>query len=75
LIGAEFFADVVPPLMEMPATAGVICLRRGASERAPLTCSTIGSGTLALALMIPLKTAKPNVAAPNSCFTISNPFR
>src|SRR5262249_53085470 len=52
--------------MVMLTTAGVICLRSGASEDVPLACSSIGSGTLALAHTAAAVTARPNAAIPSS---------
>src|SRR5215467_9963552 len=49
----------------MLTTAGVICLRSGASEDLPLACSSIGTGTLALAHTAAV-TARPNAATPSS---------
>src|SRR5215831_15754673 len=66
LLGEEFAAPFAPPLMVILTTAGVICLRSGASEDVPLACSSIGSGTLALALTSAAVTARPNAAIPSS---------
>jgi hypothetical protein len=47
----------------MLTTAGIVCLRVGASEETPLACSITGSGTLAFTL--PPATARPNAVAKN----------
>src|SRR5215475_15007617 len=66
LPGEEFAAPFAPPLMVMLTTAGVICLRSGASEDVPLACSSIGTGTLALAHTAAAVTARANAAIPSS---------
>jgi len=52
--------------MAMLTTAGVICLSSGASEETPLACWITGSGTLALAPILPAATARPNATIPSS---------
>jgi hypothetical protein len=56
--------------MEMVTTAGVICLRSGASVGMPLVISRMGSGMLASAAVLLLAIARPNVTAPSSRFTM-----
>src|SRR5579871_1207595 len=58
--------------MLMLTTAGVICLRSGASEAAPLVRSRMGRYTPALALISPTATARPSATMQSSLMIATN---
>src|SRR6516165_4784970 len=73
LPGDELREAFAPSLIAMLTTAGVACLRTGASEETPPACAMTGNGTLAFAFTPAPATARPSSNAAKNCVLIGRP--